>query len=333
MDDREAPEVLGSNLVSACKKGNENDARALLLEGAPPNFEDPTSKWTPLIWAACNGHLSCVNVLLDFHASDMYIDADAPMHKGRVGRPNTAPAMMQGSAHARIVLESSERNSPLHWAAFKGHLRIVWRLINAGLNIHDVDACGNSALHLAVAGGWIPVVTCLLSNGAGLAAKNYYGNTPLELTTQCEVRAALTQLMGQKTYELGMGSWSPGSDPWPCMRQTTIVMRGARILCSGPWCRSESTHGHGMFWSVTSAVKPTFRTPSGETLRGKRLRWDSNEARPEMVCRVCLNHTHQAEVDLQTAISDKSLAPLLSAISVAAEAEADVGMLHGESIV
>ena len=34
VDDREAPEVLGSNLVSACKKGNENDARALLLEGA-----------------------------------------------------------------------------------------------------------------------------------------------------------------------------------------------------------------------------------------------------------------------------------------------------------
>jgi hypothetical protein len=58
---REPPEVKGSKLVAACKRGDENECRSLLLGGAPIDFEDPVSQWTPLLWASCNGHLSvCV---------------------------------------------------------------------------------------------------------------------------------------------------------------------------------------------------------------------------------------------------------------------------------
>jgi ankyrin repeat protein len=146
------------------------------------------------------GH-QCVATLLEFKGADLYIGSDGvKRHQAGHGRPGTAPGVMQGNAHARIVLESVERNSPLHWAAFKGHLRIVWRLMSAGLDIHDVDACGNSALHLAVAGDNQPVVLSLLSNGADLNAKNYYGNSPLDLTTKSDMRKTLHSLLQQRTY-------------------------------------------------------------------------------------------------------------------------------------
>lgn len=154
----------------------------------------------------------CVVVLLEFGAGEKYMDPNAKQHASTIGRPATAPAHMQGSAFARVVPTNNEVNSPLHWASMKGHLSIVWVLLNAGFSIHDVDSCGNSALHLAAAGGHKPVVTCLLSNGADLYGENYYGNAPLALASHSEMRTLLSRLFREPTYELDKAVWKPGSE-------------------------------------------------------------------------------------------------------------------------
>ena len=52
----------------------------LLLRARRADLQDegyiPCSHWTPLLWASCNGNLDCVNVLLEFKASHIYIDPE-----------------------------------------------------------------------------------------------------------------------------------------------------------------------------------------------------------------------------------------------------------------
>ena len=46
--------------------------------------------------------------------------------------------------HARVVLQSSERNSPLHWAAFKGHLAVVELLLEKDEQINALQLTAES---------------------------------------------------------------------------------------------------------------------------------------------------------------------------------------------
>jgi|EP01043_Picozoa_sp_COSAG02_P026283 ankyrin repeat protein len=344
----ETPQEKGLRLIAAAKIGDEDEVRALCLEGADVTVEDPLSKWTALMWASCNGNLDCVEVLLEFQASHMYLDPERiKLHKGSSGhRPQTAPPHMEGKGLARVVLKPAERNTPLHWAAFKGHLAIVWRLMNEcpdrtpGLDIHDVDVQGNTALHLAAAGGHVPVALCLLANGADMHAKNYYGNPPLALATQYEVRTALTQLLRQPTFDLDMDDWKVGEPlnldtAFKKLRRTTIAMRGARVLCCGPWCRStpEEPNGPpetepdkplgvaeicpGKFWSVTSCIQ-----------QDVRLAHDREDTRPAMVCKICVEMMKQAEEELRIAIEDKSLEMVVVAYTKAKARGCNVVKLH-----
>ena len=89
-------------------------------------------------------------------------------------------------------------NSPLLWAAFKGHLRCLWLLLSAQLSTTDVDTYGNTALHLAAAGGHLECVRSLLYAGVDLNARNFHGNVALDLATDPDVRGLLGKAMAQK---------------------------------------------------------------------------------------------------------------------------------------
>jgi hypothetical protein len=111
-------------------------------------------------------------------------------------------------------------------------------------------------------------------------------------------------------------------------------MRGFRVLCCGPWCRStgdvpgQSSGCGGKFWNVTDTKPTSFTTAEGPTVAGRRLRWDSNESRPERLCRICLAQVHQAETDLLQAIADKALVPLISALKAGIQVQVDAMRIH-----
>ena len=50
-------------LQKACQKGDLDHVKKCLSKGANKNVEDK-KKWTPLIWAACKGHLDIVRYLI-----------------------------------------------------------------------------------------------------------------------------------------------------------------------------------------------------------------------------------------------------------------------------
>jgi len=37
--------------------------------------------------------------------------------------------------------------TPLHWASYKGHYKVVWILLKVGMSPLDIDQYGNTAVH------------------------------------------------------------------------------------------------------------------------------------------------------------------------------------------
>ena len=168
---------LGADLIMSVRMGDVERAKTLLSDGAPASFTD-AGGWSALTWAASEGHSEIIDLLLEA----------------------AGPAPPEGEAKAADPeeLEESEKTvsavtSPLHWAAFKGHVHIVWKLLTAGHSPRTLDSEGNSALHLASTGNHLLIVQTLLSQGLDTQSRNAYGNMPLQLTTDATCQKLLRQ--------------------------------------------------------------------------------------------------------------------------------------------
>ena len=83
-----------------------------------------------------------------------------------------------------------ERNpqgeTPLHWAAERGHLKTARLLLDSNANPAATDGIGATPLHRAIQdftrgrnGDNLEMVETLLAHGAEVNFEDYYGNTPL----------------------------------------------------------------------------------------------------------------------------------------------------------
>jgi ankyrin repeat protein len=57
-------------------------------------------------------------------------------------------------------------NTPLHTAAYLGHLAIAERLLEAGAPVDAENSTGSTPMHLAAEGGHLAVIERLLEAGA-----------------------------------------------------------------------------------------------------------------------------------------------------------------------
>jgi len=84
-------------------------------------------------------------------------------------------------------------STPLHCAAWKGHLEVVKALLDAGADINaksQNDHYGDTPLHAASHGNQKDVVKVLIERGANLHSKNKIGRTPLGETEWHNATAA-----------------------------------------------------------------------------------------------------------------------------------------------
>jgi hypothetical protein len=158
------------DLLQACMKNDTTAALALIEKGADPCCED-SRQWSPLIWAASHGNETLTRALIKHNAADVY------KYEGMEGKVK------------------KKKHSPLHWAAFKGHLKELWLLLGQNLSHHERDQIGNTALHQAGAGGSLECTKCLMAQGADVFAKNDRGHTPYALCTVPEVQRLLQSAM------------------------------------------------------------------------------------------------------------------------------------------
>lgn len=156
----------------AARMGDVDTVKALIADGVPVGFADP-SGWTALRYAACEGHEEVVDALLEVGAAEDELEKAPP-----------------GAEE-----EGKGGGSSLHWAAYKGHVRLVWRLLTCkpSLNPKALDAECNTPLHLAAASGHTLILQTLLSQGVDVSLKNSYGNTASALSTSADCHALLKE--------------------------------------------------------------------------------------------------------------------------------------------
>uniref|UniRef100_A0A7S2MVT5 Uncharacterized protein n=1 Tax=Zooxanthella nutricula TaxID=1333877 RepID=A0A7S2MVT5_9DINO len=172
-DPQELAERLKPELLDACLRNDTEAALRLIDQHADPCCED-NRQWSPLIWAANHGNDALTRVLISRGAAEVYKYDDA--------------------AGLKVV---KKKHSPLHWAAFKGHLKVLWLLMAPPHNLshHEKDAIGNTPLHQAAAGGSLDCAKCLMAQGVDVFAKNNRGHTPFALCTVPEVQELLKKAM------------------------------------------------------------------------------------------------------------------------------------------
>ncbi|EEZ99715.1 integrin-linked protein kinase isoform X1 [Tribolium castaneum] len=88
----------------------------------------------------------------------------------RVWLDDTEHDMNQGDDHGF---------SPLHWAAKRGHTKIVEMLLLRGARVNATNRGDDTPLHLAAAHGHREIVLMLLRQRADVNFTNEHGNTPL----------------------------------------------------------------------------------------------------------------------------------------------------------
>jgi len=178
-------------LMAAAKSGNPEVVAALLRGNATTssngygsvsvvtNAADPNSResWygqTALMWAAANGHVEVMKLLID-------AGANLDQSSSRISAPEVEPDRMQGGfVYAKIP---EGRLTALHFAAREGQLDAVKTLIEAGANLDLGDSYGTTPAVLATLNGHLGVTAALLEAGADPNVQDKYGRTVLFVAT------------------------------------------------------------------------------------------------------------------------------------------------------
>eukprot|EP01035_Chromulina_nebulosa_P026899 gene26900-35290_t len=145
-------------LQNAAKNGANSELERLLNLGAYINCKEKCYGWSPLHFAASNGHYSTASLLLEKGA-----DFNARNKFGAL---------------------------PLHWAAFNGHTATVDLLLQKGAQPNATSNGGDTPLHEAARMGHCATVSLLLERGADPLARNNTGKLPGDLAKE-EVKQLL----------------------------------------------------------------------------------------------------------------------------------------------
>ena len=192
-------------------------AKWLLSHGADVNSQEKRG-WTPLHLAADNGHIEACRMLLEHNA-----EVDSRSNNGHTpfltawksGRnPDILQLFLDYNADARLYYEKGDtplhfaaengllklaqtllnRNvevdsrgshgcTPLHWASVSGHPDVVQLLLDHNANPYLRDADGDTPLHCAAFGGQLEVVLLLLKLNVDVNSRNVKGLTPLHFAS------------------------------------------------------------------------------------------------------------------------------------------------------
>uniref|UniRef100_K3X7R1 Uncharacterized protein n=1 Tax=Globisporangium ultimum (strain ATCC 200006 / CBS 805.95 / DAOM BR144) TaxID=431595 RepID=K3X7R1_GLOUD len=163
-------------LLLAAQKGLDDITKLLLENGA-----NEESKNMSLIPASHFGHLSAVQLLLEFGADQNYSNKKGTtplMRAAQEGRENVVKFLISKGADACAA--NNEGMTALMLAAQRGHARIATILIASGSNVNKQTRQGSTALLLAAKRGHTAAVESLLTAGADIFMKDDRDKTAAE---------------------------------------------------------------------------------------------------------------------------------------------------------
>ena len=164
--------------------GLHNAVNDLLLDGAEPDFRDST-KGTPLLYSARNGHLEVVERLLaakaDVNAAPTSSSGQTALQAAAArGHLEVVERLLTANADVNAAPATESGRTALQAAAEGGHLEVVERLLAANADV-NADQADDMALQAAAVGGYLEVVERLLAANADVNAPSVdFGRTALQ---------------------------------------------------------------------------------------------------------------------------------------------------------
>ncbi len=184
---------LSDELLEAAASGDTNRLGALIDQGADVNVRDrrkgSSYGFTPLMWAAMEGHLTAVRRLLEsgaeVDARDEHDRATALIRAADNDRTEAGKLLLDGGGDANA--RDRHGYTALMGAAEQGHSRMARLLLQHGAEVnakHKSD--GTDALMLAADEEQLGVVQILLEAGADPRASDSDGRTALMRVAETE---------------------------------------------------------------------------------------------------------------------------------------------------
>ena len=172
-------------LMEAVRANNFEGAQDAIRIGAEVNCEE--NGWNPLLWAACNGNEDIVRLLIKNHAHHKFKkEALEPDEKDNPDEEEKKDNFQPLPDPAK-----TGRHTPLHWASYHGHIKVVWLLMKAGMDPLDQDIHGNNCIHQAAANSQLEVLKCFMARGVDVDKVNAREHTPLMLATKPSTKALI----------------------------------------------------------------------------------------------------------------------------------------------
>ena len=178
------------DILTACEEGDLERVRQLVQDGQDVN-RSGSYGWTPLMWAAANGHDQIVRELIragaDVNGKDN--NKQTALHRASWwGHSNVVKTLAEAGANLNVQDKWGE--TPLIRAAYRGNANAVVELIRAGADVSVVSshewwpvAAGSTALHIAAEMNNIECGVLLVEAGADKKTRNKKSKSPLDLAS------------------------------------------------------------------------------------------------------------------------------------------------------
>jgi ankyrin repeat protein len=222
---------MASAAHAAAKRADAAALRAALAAGASTTWADDSNACTPLHWAAHEGSVDCVRVLL--------------------------------AAGADVAARALDGCTPLHSAAAQGHAACCRLLLDGGAAVDAADADGDTPLRLAATRGHADCAALLLSRGAANTA-----DLPTALIPTANLAPASSSAHLQRGVRVSwLRAWTDEHSAWalPTWRVVQDIIVPATAASKDCYCALPSatpgpasvfvSHAWGAPWgSLVSAL-------------------------------------------------------------------------------
>lgn len=188
--------------------------RYLLEQGAEVDALGGDLVATPMQWAARNGYLYVIQLLIAHNADPTIADSQGYNSLHLVTHSSSVMALLY-MLHQPVNVDSrdAQGHTSLMWAAYQGDALSVDLLLRHGANPNTQDDSGLTPLHWAVVRGNRVSIRRLIEKGADLTAKDGEGRTPRDMAVELKSLGAWKRALEEGGMnEFGVKKTKPLSD-------------------------------------------------------------------------------------------------------------------------